>query len=113
MSEINKFISLYQKNAAAQVSIILSIDVLKSFLYDKTIPILNNRNTKDVFISYFLNISYNFSESIFYGSKEKALLKEKYLNKYFDYQEGNFFELLEKDIFSSTPINNYCYLKNS
>ena len=107
MSEINKFISLYQKNAAAQVSIILSIDVLKSFLYDKTIPILNNRNTKDVFISYFLNISYNFSESIFYGSKEKALLKEKYLNKYFDYQEGNFFELLEKDIFSSTPINNY------
>ena len=74
---------------------------MKSFLYDKTIPILNSQNTKGVFISFFLNISHNFSESIFYGSKEKALLGEKYLNKYFQYQESTFSELSDNDLFSS------------
>ena len=107
MSEINKFIFLYQKNCAAQVNLILSIDIFKSFLYNKTIPILSQSNTRDVFLSHFLNISYNFSESIFYGSTEKALLGKKYWNKYIEYQEGNFTELLEKDIEKVIPLANY------
>ena len=107
MSEINKFIFLYQKNCAAQVNLILSIDIFKSFLYNKTIPILSQSNTRDVFLSHFLNISYNFSESIFYGSTEKAVLGKKYWNKYIQYQEGNFTELLEKDIEKIFPLENY------
>ena len=98
MSEINKFIYLYQKNSAAQVNLILSIDIIKSFLYNKSIPILNSVDTRNIFLSYFLNISYNFSESLFYGSTEKPLLGKKYLNKYFGFQEGNFSELLNNNL---------------
>ena len=107
MSEINRFIHLYQKNSAAQVNLILSVDIFKSFLYDKTIPILSKNNTRDVFISYFLNISYNFSESIFFGSTEKAVLGKKYWNKYIGYQEGNFSELLKDKSLSIIPVENY------
>ncbi len=97
MSRINKFISLYQKNCAAEVNLILTIDIFKSFLYNKSIPILSRPDTRDTFLSFFLNISYNFSESIFYSSKEKPLLGNKYLKIYHDYQEGNFSELLDEE----------------
>ena len=107
MSEINKFISLYQKNCAAQVNIILSIDIMKSFLFNKSIPILNSANTREIFLSNFLNISYNFSDSLFYGSTEKPLLGDKYLEKYFSYQEGNFSELLKDNNPEFLSLENY------
>ena len=107
MSDISKFISLYQKNCAAEVNVILSIDVFKSFLYNKSIPILCESNTRQVFLSYFLNISYNLSDSLFYGSTEKALLGKKYLNKYLDYQEGNFSGLLDDDFPRIDENGNY------
>ena len=107
MSELNKFISLYQKNCAAEVNIILSIDIIKSYLYNKSIPILSQTNTHDVFISYFLNISYSFSECLFYGATEKALLGKKYLEKYLKYQEGDFSELLDENFAESVRATNY------
>ena len=107
MSELNKFISLYQKNCAAEVNIILSIDIIKSYLYNKSIPILSQANTHDVFISYFLNISYSFSECLFYGATEKALLGKKYLEKYLKYQEGDFSELLDENFAESVRATNY------
>ena len=107
MTEINKFISLYQKNCAAEVNIILSIDIIKSFLYNKSIPILGHSNTRDIFLSYFLNISYNFSECLFYGATEKALLGKKYLQKYLQYQESDFSELLDKNLIDNVGVSKY------
>ena len=107
MTEINKFISLYQKNCAAEVNIILSIDIIKSFLYNKSIPILGHSNTRDIFLSYFLNISYNFSECLFYGATEKALLGKKYLQKYLQYQESDFSELLDKNLIENVGVSKY------
>ena len=107
MSEISKFISLYQKNCAAEVNIILSINVMKSFLYNKSIPILSRPNTREIFLSNFLNISYNFSECLFYGSTEKSLLGKKYLEKYLTYQEGDFSELLDKNYFANIGVVKY------
>ena len=107
MSEISKFISLYQKNCAAEVNIILSINIMKSFLYNKSIPILSRPNTREIFLSNFLNISYNFSECLFYGSTEKSLLGKKYLEKYLTYQEGDFSELLDKNYFANVGVVKY------
>ena len=107
MTEISKFISLYQKNCAAEVNIILSIDIIKSFLYNKSIPILGHSNTRDIFLSYFLNISYNFSECLFYGATEKALLGKKYLEKYLQYQESDFSELLDKNLIDNVGVSKY------
>ena len=76
-------------------------------MYDKRIPILSQNHTRDVFISNFLNISFNFSESIFFGSTEKAVLGKKYWDKYIGYQEGNFSELLKNRPLDIIPVQNY------
>ena len=82
MININQFIFLLDKMNLASIDLILSLEVFKSHLFNKSIPIFNNYNTKEVFISNFLFLTNTFEESVIYTSKTKSFLSGDYLEKY-------------------------------
>ncbi len=99
MKNLFEFISLFEKTNTAQTDFVLSIDIFKSYLFDKSIPILNNNKTKEEFFKTFINITNKLEESIIYTSKTTSFLSGKYLEKYRQYLFGDFSELLDKDYY--------------
>ena len=99
MENISNFVLLYEKNYLAETDFILSFDIFKSFLYNKSIPILNKVETKSEFFDAFINISDDCEQSIFYISKTKSFLKGEYLEKYKQYLQGDYIELIDKEIY--------------
>ena len=99
MENIYNFIELYEVNNLAETNFILSFDIFKSYLYKKSIPILNKVETKNEFFETFLCISDNFEQSILYLSKTKSFFKGEYLEKYKQYLQGDYIELIDKDIY--------------
>ena len=97
MNSINHFIIIFDKTNAAQNDYILSFDIFKSYLFNKSIPILNNKETKNEFISNFLKLSEKYEDSIKINSKSSSFLSKKYLQKYGQYLNGDFKELLDEE----------------
>ena len=104
MSNISQFISLFDKINIAQTNIILSLDIFKSYLYNKTIPVLNMTNTEEQFIETFMDLSEYFEDLIFYFAETKSFLKGKFLQKFRQYLYGNISEILESSFVERNRI---------
>ena len=105
MGKIFFFISLFEKLNYAQIDFILNIDIFKSYFFNKQIPILNNNDTKTtLFVHDLNNITTKFRESIIYNTNSGKFLTGKYLEKYVQYLNGNFEDLLEKEYYK---VNKY------
>ena len=102
MKNIFLFIILFDKTNIAQSDFILNFDIFKSYLFDKTIPILNKKYSNEDFITKtFLNLSDKFEDSIIFNSKSKSFLGPEYSRKYEKYLSGNFEELMNIEFFES------------
>ena len=97
MENINQYISLFNQTNSEQINTVLSLDVFKSYLYNRSIPILNNNNTLEEFIKVFSTLSNKFQNLILYTSKTSSFLKGEYLQKFKVYLSGDITELLDKD----------------
>ena len=97
MEKIKNFITLFNKNNLVQLDYVLSLDIFKSYLFNKSIPILNKKDTHKEFFEIFLNLTHKFEQSIIYNVKKKSFLKGKYLEKFWQYMLGDYTELLEKE----------------
>ena len=109
MDNVYQFIYLFDKTNIAKNDFILSVQVYKSYFFNKSIPILKNSDTTSVYIETFRNLTNKFEESIFYTSKTKSFLSGNYLKKYEQYYQGDYRELLNKDfldMFGSDPSFN-------
>ena len=78
MDNIFQFISLFNKTNIAHSDCILSFNIFKSYLFNKSIPILNQNNTFDIFISNFLYTTNEFEDTIILSSKSTSFLNLKY-----------------------------------
>ena len=76
MDNIFLFINLLDKTNMAQIDYILSHDVFKSYLFNQSIPILNNKNTINEFIEKFLNMSNELEQTLIFTSKTNSFLGE-------------------------------------
>jgi hypothetical protein len=94
MEKIYEFINIYDKTNIANNEFMLTLNVLKSYLFDRTIPILNRQDTLNVLIEKFLNMSNKFEESIIYISKTKSFLNKNFLDKFEKYLYNDLNELL-------------------
>ena len=98
MKNINKFTDVFNVTQYCQSDNILSLDVVKSFLYNPTIPIYNQTTTEEIFIYTFLTISDTFENLFVVSYNTSCFLHGNYIKKLFDY--------LNKDITSiATNIN--------
>ena len=96
MENVFQFIILFDKKSMAQIDYILSYEIFRSFLYNKSIPILNNENTSYIFFENYVNLSNKIEDSIIYGLKTTSFLGKLYTKKFNQYFYGNFTSL---DIF--------------
>ena len=104
LKDIKQFITLFDKNNNAQIDFILSLDIFKSYLFDKSIPILNKNSTNETrkeFVYNFLTISDKFEQSILFISKTSSFLSGEYLEKYSRYLHGDFSEIINKEFYEA------------
>jgi hypothetical protein len=97
--KINQFILLLDKSNLAQSHFVLSLNVFKSYLFNKSIPILNRYDTKNEFYETFLDLTDKIEDSILFTSKTNSFLSMKYFEKYKGYLLFDFSDLLEKDYY--------------
>jgi ABC-type multidrug transport system fused ATPase/permease subunit len=96
LDSIYNFLLLFDKNNLSQTHFILSLDIFKSYLFNKSIPILNQTNMKEIFYETFMDITDKFEDIIILTSKTNSFLSGEYLEKYIKYLEGDFSELLDE-----------------
>ena len=111
MEKIFYFIYLYDKNNYSQSKFILSVNIFKSFLFNRSIPILNSENSEKIFFENFLNLTEKFDYSLAYITKTKSFLKGIYLEKYEQYFYGNFSELLDQEYYINKLKSRDNYVK--
>ena len=111
MKNIFYFISFFDKINYAQSNLILSINIFKSFLFNRNIPILNFGNTEMIFFENFLNLSNKFETSIIYTSNNKAFLKGHFIEQYDNYLYGDFHELLIQEYYQKNAEKLETYIK--
>ena len=99
MKQINDFIILFEKLNVAQKDVILYLDIFKSYLYNKSIPIMNEENIEPYFIKSFMDISGRFEELFIYSSQTKSFLSDEDYEKYKQYLYRDISELLDKDFY--------------
>jgi hypothetical protein len=109
MENIYQYISLFNKTNIEQISTVLTLDVFKSYLYNRSIPILNNNNTLEEFIKTFSTLSNKFQNLIVYTSKTDYFLKGEYLNKFKLYLSGDISDLLDQNFLKK----NIVFIKNT
>jgi hypothetical protein len=98
MGKINNFIVVYDKSFSSQIDFILSNDIFKSFLFNKTIPILNNNNTIKQFMNSFLNTSNKLEDLLIVISQTDSFLSGEQYEKYKPYILNDFTDLLSNDL---------------
>ena len=105
---LNKFLDVYSITEYTDSDTISNIDIVKSFLYNNTIPI-NEEDSVEPFIKVFYDISDYIEQTIIETSKTKSFLKAHYRNDFAGYLYSDFSEVIKNDI----DITQYKdYLKN-
>ena len=94
---MNKYIDVYNITKFTDSDIISTIDVVKSFLYNDSIPIYEV-DSIEPYISSFYEISNYIEQTIIETSKSECFLKNEYKSKFIDYLYGDFSELVKNDI---------------
>ena len=96
MENIEEMILLLDGFHISHADTIISVEIFKSFLFNKSIPILNEDNTLKEFILTFLTQTERFQDTVIYISKTKSFLGGNYLKKFQKYYLGDYSELLDK-----------------
>ena len=109
MKNINKFTDVFNVTQYSQSDIILSLDVVKSFLYDNTYPIYNETDpTKilDIFTYTFLSLSDTFENLVIVSYNTSCFLKGNYNTKLYNYLNNDITSIAQNiDNSTSTEID--------
>ena len=113
MKSVYQFISLLDKNNKAQTHLLLSLNIFKSFLFNKDIPILGETDTKFKFFETFLTLTDRFEDSIIFTSRTtNYFMTGSYINKYDQYFKGDFSELINQEYYHQNEHYLYHKIKN-
>jgi hypothetical protein len=92
-----KFLDVYGITESTDSNIISNIDIVKSFLYNNTIPI-NEKDSVEPFINVFYSISDYIEQTIIETSKTESFLKAHYRKDFIGYLYSDFSALIQDDI---------------
>lgn len=101
---IRKFIDVFNVTECSHVDIVLNIDILKSYFYNKSIPILNKLadNEDDLegspFNITFYNLTRRFENMVISTSKTNSFLKGDYKDAFSKYLFDDFSQLFSIEI---------------
>ena len=110
IQNISKFTDVFDIMHTTHTNIILSIDVLKSFLFNNSIPIFNQVEEEEIlrqFLNEFYNESNSFEETILATSKSDSFLDKDFKYKFYEYLYDDYSELVKNNINDSDIIEKY------
>ena len=104
MENIYLFIILFDKTNIAQADFVLSFNIFKSYLFNKSIPMLNQNDTYNIFVDNFLDRTNEFEDTIILSSKSNSFLDKEYSKRFNKYLYGDYIELLEKEYYEKNKM---------
>ena len=111
MGNLEQFIQLLNTLDISHFDISITVQIFKSVLLNKSIPILNNDDTIEEFVFTFLSSTERFEDIIIYTSKTKSFLSGDYLKKYRQYFLGDYSELLGQTFDNQNSQIFFSYVK--
>ena len=96
-SNMNNYIDVYSITEYTDSDIISTIDVVKSFMYNNSIPIYKDNSTIP-FVDVFYEISDYIEKTVVKVSKTDCFLDGEYKDKFIQYLYGDFSQLLDTKI---------------
>ena len=94
---MNKFFKVYNTTEYTDSDIITTIDIVKSFLYNNSIPIYET-DSIEPFINIFYDISDYIEKTVIETSKTESFLRGQYRKNFINYLYDDFSELIKDDI---------------
>ena len=101
IKNISRFTDVFNTTQTVHTNIILTIDVIKSFLFNESIPIFNKtgeENTLKEFLYAFYNKSNTFEETILSTSISNSFLDNSYRDKFYEYLYHDYDKLVKNNI---------------
>jgi len=105
IKHLSSFTDIFNITHNTHINLILSINVIKSFLFNDSIPILNKKGKNETFYQFldiFFNQSNSFEETLLETSSLNSFLD--YRNKFYEYLYDDYNELVKKDINDTSLI---------
>ena len=100
---LNKYIGVYNITEITDSDIISSIDVVKSFMYNNSIPIYESESILP-FINVFYDLTDYIEKTVIEISKTECFLDGEYKDKFIQYLYGDFSNFLNNSI---SELKNY------
>ena len=89
MNNMSKFTDIYNLTQFCQSDIILSLDVMKSYLFNKSIPILNENDTHKIVHDTIIKISDSFEDLFRISYNTSTFLKNEYMESFYNLINDN------------------------
>ena len=102
-NNLNKYIGVYNITEITDSDIISSIDVVKSFMYNNSIPIYESESILP-FINAFYDLTDYIEKTVIEISKTECFLDGEYKDKFIQYLYGDFSNFLNNSI---SELKNY------
>ena len=103
LKSMNKFITVFNATHYSQSDLLISINAMKSYYYNSTIEIFNNKDTEYVFNNIFITLSDKWSEVLKETYNTSCFLKKKYVNIFYEYTNNDINDIIYFD--NATKIN--------
>ena len=100
IESVKKFLTVFNITYYSYIDIVINIDLSKSFLFNKTIPILNHKNSQygidkdSPFYTMFYNIANSFESMIVSTSNTTSFLSGEYKDEFSKYFYEDFTKLI-------------------
>ena len=98
INNISKFVSVYNVTQNCQTSTLSNVDVVKSYLFDKSISIFEDDNSTKIFHNTYKSISDKFEEMIIETSRTDSFLSGDYKEKFSSYINEDFNEIINNPV---------------
>ena len=94
MDNMSKFTDIYHLTQYCQSDIILSLDIMKSYLFNSSIPILNENDTHNLLHYRMVNLTDSFENLFRISYNTSTFLKNNYMESFYDLINNNISEYI-------------------
>ena len=115
IDSVKKFLEIFNITYYSYIDITINIDISKSFIFNKSIPILYQKNSEigideeSPFYTLFYNMTSSFEQMIISTSKTTSFLTETYIETFSKFLYNNFSDMVFIDTYYM-PNENLLFL---
>ena len=98
IQSMSNFVDVYNITQNCQTNTLYTVDVIKSYLFDSQLQILDGIENPDIFIKTYKSISDKLEQMIIETSRTPSFLEGEYQSKFRQYLNADFSEIISKQI---------------